>query len=795
MSTPAKYSPAQVHPACCNGGAHAPQAVPALQAKDPVCGMSVDPAKAISFEHGGNTWYFCCGGCRDRFAADPGKYLAPPAAPAAARSKGDADTRVYTCPMHPEVKHIGPGDCPKCGMALEPEAPLLDEGPDPEFLAMRRRLYLSAALTLPVFLAAMSGMLPGGGLAAWLGMSAVAWGEALLATPVVWWLGGFVFVRAWQSLRQRSPNMWTLIALGSGAAWGYSALALLFPAALPAAFAGAHGMPPLYFEAAAVITTLVILGQVLEAAARSRTSAAIQALLRLAPKIAHRLRDGVESDVPLEQVAVGDVLRVRPGEHVPVDGVVTDGDSHVDESMLSGEPAPQHKTRDARVSAGTVNGHGLLSLRAERIGDATVLAQIVQLVVQAGRSRAPAQRLADRVAAWFVPAVVSAAILAAVLWWIYGPAPAGAHALLAAVSVLIIACPCALGLATPISVMVGVGRGAQAGVLVRDAAALERLAQVDTLVIDKTGTLTLGRPALQTVNAAEGFTEDEVLRLAAAVESASEHPLARAIVEAARARGLEAAGVTRFGSDPGLGAWALAGQRKVVVGNAALLRREKVEFGSLEARIEALQAAAQTVVLVAVDGHAAGVLGLADAAKPGAGAALDTLRALGLRLVMASGDGSGAAQALARTLGITEVHAGQLPQDKAALVRQLQAQGRVVAMAGDGINDAPALASADVGIAMGGGTDVAMQAAAVTLLQGELAGIARAIRLSRASVRNIRQNLFFAFAYNAVGVPVAAGLLYPWWGITLSPMLASLAMSLSSVSVIGNALRLRRVQL
>ena len=795
MSTPAKHHLAPAQASCCSGAsrhAHgAPMSAPAVQ--DPVCGMSVDPAKAPVFEHAGKSWYFCGNSCRDRFAADPAKYLVPPSAPVAAQ--GVADTRIYTCPMHPEVRQNGPGTCPKCGMTLEPEAPSVEEGPDPELAVMRRKLILSLLLSVPVFLAAMSEMLPGGGLAALLGMGTVAWGEAMLATPVVWWLGGFIFVRGVDSLRHRSPNMWTLIALGTGAAWFYSALALLFPAALPAAFAGAHGMPPLYFEAAAVITTLVILGQVLEVAARSRTSAAIRALLRLTPKIAHRLRDGIESDVPLEHVSAGDVLRIRPGESVPVDGVVLEGDSHVDEAMLTGEPAPQRKIRDAKLTAGTVNGQGPLILRAERVGDETLLAHIVQLVAQAGRSRAPAQRLADQVAAWFVPAVVACAVLAAAAWWFYGPAPAGAHALLAAVSVLIIACPCALGLATPISVMVGVGRGAHAGVLIRDAAALERLQQVDTLVIDKTGTLTLGKPALQVVTASEGFGEDEVLQLAAAVEAASEHPLARAIVDAAKARGLEPLATTDFGADPGLGAWAQVGQRKVCVGNTALMQKEGVDLGVLSARVDSLQAEAQTVVLVAVAGRAAGLLGLADGIKPGAAAALAELHTLGLRVVMASGDSSGAAQAVARTLGLDEFHAGLLPQDKAALVRKLQAQGRVVAMAGDGINDAPALASADVGIAMGGGTDVAMQSAAVTLVKGELAGIARGIRLSRASVRNIRQNLFFAFAYNVLGVPIAAGALYPWLGLLLSPMLASLAMSLSSVCVIGNALRLRSAQL
>jgi len=794
MSSPVVYRPAPGKPVggqssagpdrAQAGGAAAPQAL------DPVCGMRVKPAQALAFQHGGVDYYFCCSGCRDRFAADPQKYLQP--APAAPVNMADKST--YTCPMHPEVRQAGAGNCPKCGMALEPEAPTLQQGPDPELIGLRRRLYAAAALSAPVLVLSMGGMLPAG-VSAGLGAPALAWAQALLASPVVWWCGDFIFARAWQSLLLRSPNMWTLIALGTAAAWIYSMLALLFPAALPAAFGNVQGMPPLYFEAAAVVTTLVILGQVLETAARSRTSAAIRALLQLAPKIAHRLRHGVESDVALEQVVPGDVLRVRPGESVPVDGVVLDGDSYVDEAMLTGEPAPQRKLAQSRLSAGTVNGQGVLSLRAERVGDATVLAHIVQLVVQAGRSRAPAQRLADRVAAWFVPAVLAVAVIAAAAWWLLGPPPAGAHALLAAVSVLIIACPCALGLATPISVMVGVGRGAQAGVLIRDAAALERLQKVDTLVIDKTGTLTLGKPALQSIVTVPPYGEDEVLRLAAAVESASEHPLAQAIAAAAKARALESDAAQGFASAPGLGAWAMLGGRRIHVGNAALMRREKIDFGALAAQIDGLQAAAQTVVLVAADGMAIGALGFADGLKPGAAQALADLHGLGLHVVIASGDNVHAVQALAQTLGLDDFRAGLQPQDKAALVKELQGQGRVVAMAGDGINDAPALAGADVGIAMGNGTDIAMQTAAVTLVKGELSGIARGIRLSRASVRNIRQNLCFAFAYNALGIPIAAGLLYPWLGWQLSPMLASLAMSLSSVSVIGNALRLRRIKL
>ncbi|MDR3417396.1 MAG: heavy metal translocating P-type ATPase [Nevskia sp.] len=777
---------------CCHG-AHGAAQGGGAPARDPVCGMSVDPAQARSQVHAGVVYYFCSERCRERFSADPQRYLA--SAPQQVPQAEPADARIYTCPMHPEVRQHGPGSCPKCGMALEPEAPALHDGPDPELRLLRRRLWLAASLSLPVLAAAMGGMLPGGGPAAWLGHRVVDWGEAVLTSIVVLWAGGFVFVRGWNSLVARSFNMWTLIALGTGAAWAYSVLALAVPRILPPAFAGTHGMPPLYFEAAAAITTLVILGQVLETSARSRTSAAIRALLQLAPSVAHRVREGVEQDVAVQEVLPGDALRVRPGEKVPVDGIVLEGDSHVDESMLSGESAPRHKRKGDALSAGTLNGNGSVLMCAERVGADTLLSRIVRMVAEAGRSRAPVQRLADRVAAWFVPAVMAVAVAAAATWWLLGPAPAGAHALLAAVSVLIIACPCALGLATPISVVVAAGRGAHAGVLVRDAASLERLQAVDTLVIDKTGTLTMGRPAVHGVLAADGFGQDQVLRLAAAVESPSEHPLARAIVDAAAARSLATEPVQGFGGDPGLGVWGEVAGARICAGNAALLRREGIDSAALAVQVEALQAEGQTVVLVAAGGRLAGALGLADTVKPAAAAALAGLRDLGVRVIMATGDNARAAQAVARALGLEQVRAGLLPQDKAALVRELQGQGCRVAMAGDGINDAPALAAADVGIAMGNGTDVAMESAGVTLVQGELGGIVRAIRLSRATLRNIRQNLFFAFVYNAVGVPVAAGVLYPWLGVLLSPALASLAMSLSSVSVIGNALRLRKLEL
>ncbi len=702
----------------------------------------------------------------------------------------------WTCPMHPEVLRDGPGSCPECGMALEPVEPAAREGESAELVDMTRRFRVSLLLTLPVFALAMGEMIPGDPIGARVPAHLQVWIQALLATPVVLWGGAPFFVRGWASLVSRRLNMFTLIAIGTGAAWAYSVVALLVPQVFPAAFRGAHGGVAVYFEAAAVIVTLVLLGQVLELRARSRTGAAIRALLGLAPRTARVLEeDGGERDVPLDEVAVGDRLRVRPGEKVPVDGVVLEGQSSVDESMISGEPLPVAKAEGDAVTGATVNGSGALVIRAERVGEQTLLAQIVQMVSEAQRSRAPIQSLADSVAAWFVPAVVVAAVVTFGVWAVAGPEPRLAHALLAAVAVLIIACPCALGLATPMSIMVATGRGASAGVLFRNAEAIELLREVDTLVIDKTGTLTEGRPTLVEVVAADGADEADVLRLAASLERASEHPLADAIVRGARERGLSLAEPDAFEADTGRGIAGRVEGREVVLGNAALLRARGVETSALDARLEAMRAGGRTAVLLAVDGKLAGALAVADRIKDSTREAVRQLRAEGLRLVMLTGDSRTTAEAVARELGIDEVVADVLPERKAEVVGELQDQGRVVAMAGDGINDAPALARAHVGIAMGTGTDVAMESAGVTLVRGDLRGIARARALSRATLRNIRQNLFFAFFYNAVGVPVAAGVLYPLLGLLLSPMLAAAAMSLSSVSVIGNALRLRRVEL
>jgi P-type Cu+ transporter len=699
---------------------------------------------------------------------------------------------LYTCPMHPEIRRNGPGSCPICGMALEPLAPALEQDENAELTDMNRRFWISALLTLPLLVLEMGHVVGLQLHGRWL-----PWVQLLVATPVVLWGGWPFFVRGWQSLVQRSLNMFTLIALGTGAAWLFSLVAVLFPAALPASFRLASGAVPLYFEAAAVIVTLVLLGQVLELRARSRTSGAIRALLGLAPKIAHRVdAQGVEADVPLEQVQVGDRLRVRPGEKIPVDAVVLEGGSHVDESMLTGEPDPVRKQPGDSVTGGTLNGSGSLLIRAEKVGADTLLAQIVHMVAEAQRSRAPVQRLVDVVSAWFVPAVVVVAVVAATVWALWGPPPALAHALVVAVSVLIIACPCALGLATPMSIMVGVGRGAREGVLIKDAAALETFEKIDTLVVDKTGTLTEGRPSLQAVVPVGGFAEAELLRLAAALESASEHPLARSIVEGAQARGIgPLPAVSGFESDPGLGVWGRVESRRVSVGNAQLLAREHIAADELLRRADEYRAQGQTTVFVAVDGAPAGFLGVADAIKATTPEAVAALHAAGIRLIMLTGDNARTAQVVGAALGIDEVVADVLPADKAAVVKRLQAQGRVVAMAGDGVNDAPALAQAEIGIAMGTGTDVAMQSAGVTLLKGDLRGIAKALHLSRRTMRNIRQNLFFAFVYNALGVPVAAGLLYPVFGILLSPIIASAAMSASSVSVIANALRLQRARL
>jgi P-type Cu+ transporter len=765
---------------------------------DPVCGMDVTPGAAAggSAEHGGTTYWFCNPSCRERFIADPARFLGPPA-PAGAHTAGK-DTRVYTCPMHPEVRQVGPGSCPKCGMALEPLEVTADEGPNHELVDMTRRFWVSLVLTLPVLALAMGEMLAprlvsGLGPAAWL------WSQLVLSTPVVLWGGGPFFARGWQSLITRNLNMFTLIALGTGAAFAYSVFAVLLPDALPHAMRHG-GVPPVYFEAAAVITTLVLLGQVLELRARGATSGAIRALLGLQPKTARRLRaDGREEDVPLEHVGVGDRLRVRPGERVPVDGAVLEGRSAVDEALVTGEPIPVEKEPGSRVTGGTVNGTGGFVMRADRVGADTLLAQIVRMVGEAQRSRAPIQRLADQVSAWFVPAVVVIAALTALAWGLVGPEPRLAYALVNAVAVLIIACPCALGLATPMSIMVATGRGALAGVLIKNAEALETLEKVDTLLVDKTGTLTEGRPRLVSVLVADegpaAMTEAEALALAAGLERGSEHPLAAAILAGAGARGVAPGPVTAFRSLTGRGVIGEAAGRRVALGNARLLEEWGIDAGALGKRAEALREEGQTVVFLIAGDAVVGTLGVADPIKASAPQAVRDLQGEGLRVVMVTGDSAATARAVARTLGLDDVIAEVLPERKAEIARRLQAEERVVAMAGDGVNDAPALAAADVGIAMGTGTDVAMESAGITLVQGDLGGIVRARRLSRATMRNIRQNLAWAFVYNLLGVPVAAGVLYPFAGPLLSPMLASAAMSLSSVSVIANALRLRRLPL
>ncbi len=698
--------------------------------------------------------------------------------------------------MHPEIVRPGPGSCPICGMALEPREVTADEGPNPELADMTRRFRVATALSLPLVAVMIADLLPGAPLHRVVSGPVLNWLELAVATPVVLWAGWPFFVRMWESFVRRSLNMFTLIGIGTGAAWGYSVVATAAPDLFPASFRGMGGALPVYFEAAAVIIALVLLGQVLELQARGRTSAAIRALLGLAPKTARRLRqDGGEEDVPLEHVAVGDRLRVRPGEKVPVDGVVLEGASAVDESMMTGEPIPVTKNPGERVTGATVNGTGALVIRAERVGRDTFLAQIVRTVSEAQRSRAPIQRLADTVSAWFVPAVVVIAVVTFAVWGTAGPTPRMAHALVNAVAVLIIACPCALGLATPMSIMVGVGRGATAGVLVKNAEALERFEKVDTLVVDKTGTLTEGRPKVASVTVAAGASEDEVLRLAAAVEQGSEHPLAAAIVAEARARGLVFPAAVGFASHTGRGVSAKADGRAIALGNRRMMDEQGIALGALADVAERRAAEGESLVFLAADGAALGVIGVADPVKASTPEAVRLLREAGLRIVMLTGDNRVTAAAVAGRLGLDDIEAEVLPEQKAEVVRRLQAEGRVVAMAGDGVNDAPALAVADVGIAMGTGTDVAIETAALTLVKGDLRAIARARRLSRATMGNIRQNLFWAFVYNAVGVPVAAGLLYPWFGILLSPVIAAAAMSFSSVSVIVNALRLRRVAL
>ena len=759
---------------------------------DPVCGMTVTPpTKAGSAGFEGRTYWFCGTGCREKFVADPARYVSP--SPPAGAAPGDADA-LYTCPMHPEVVQRGPGACPKCGMALEPQMVEAEERPNPELLDMLRRFKVGVLFALPVVLLEMGSMLTGGRVHELVGPSAANWIGLVFATPVVLWAGWPFFERAWSSIRHVSPNMFTLIGLGVGASYVYSGAATIAPGIFPAGFRR-DGAVPTYFDSAVVITVLVLLGQVLELRARARTTAAIRQLLGLAPKTARLIRDGREEDIPLQAVQVGDTLRVRPGEKVPVDGTVIDGGSAVDESMVTGEPMPVEKGPGARVIGATINGTGSLTMRAEHVGRETLLAQIVQMVSEAQRTRAPIQRLADRLAGYFVPAVVTVAVLTFVAWGLWGPPPRLAAALVNAVAVLIIACPCALGLATPMAIMVGTGQGARAGVLIRNAEALERLASVDTLIVDKTGTLTEGKPQLAQVETVDGFQEDEVLRLAAALERASEHPLAAAIVGGAEARRLRLPAVSAFESLTGQGVRGLVDRHPVVLGTADLLREAGLDAGPLAARAEEWRRDARTVMFVAVDGRLAGLLSVVDPIKASAADAIARLHQEGLRIVMVTGDSQATADAVARQLGLDEVRAGVLPGGKRDVVLELQRQGRIVAMAGDGINDAPALAAASVGIAMGTGTDIAMESAGITLVKGDLRGIVRARRLSRGTLRNIRQNLFLAFAYNMVGVPVAAGILYPFVGLLISPVWASVAMTASSLSVISNALRLRRLRL
>ncbi|MBI4465609.1 MAG: heavy metal translocating P-type ATPase [Acidobacteria bacterium] len=807
--------------------------------RDPVCGMEIEPETAVGqHEHAGQTYYFCNPSCLERFRAHPEEFLGggPPAAtaPGAGAPSGGA---AYTCPMHPEVRQAGFGSCPKCGMALEPldvTAPAVrteytcpmhpevvrseagscpicgmaleprtvtaEEEVNPELVDMTRRFWVSVVLAVPVFFLAMSDHIPGQPVERLLSQGLVNWIQLVLATPVVLWAGWPFFQRCWASFVHRSPNMFTLIAIGTGTAYAYSVLGTVAPGIFPESFrhAGRHagGHVAVYFEAAAVITALVLLGQVLELKARSRTSSAIRALLGLSPKTARRLSDdGSEEDIPLDRVLMGDRLRVRPGEKVPVDGVVLDGNSSVDESMVTGEPIPVEKTAESKVIGGTVNGTGSFVMRAERVGSDTLLAQIVRMVSEAQRSRAPIQRLADVVASYFVPAVIAAAVLTFMVWSLVGPEPRMAYALVNAVAVLIIACPCALGLATPMSIMVGTGRGASAGVLIKNAEALEILEKVDTLVVDKTGTLTEGKPRLTALRVLAGWDESEVLRLAASLERASEHPLAESIVKGALEKELKLEEAGNFQSITGKGVIGQVNGQTVILGNQKLLEESGVEANPLLSEAEDLRREGQTVMLVAIGGKPAGVLGVSDPIKKDTPEAIRLLHEEGVRIVMLSGDSRTTAEAVARKLGIDEVHAEVLPEQKAREVKRLQEEGRRAAMAGDGINDAPALAQADVGIAMGTGTEVAMESAGITLIKGDLRGIARARRLSRATMRNIRQNLFFAFVYNSLGVPIAAGVLYPFFGLLLSPIIASAAMTFSSVSVISNALRLRKAAL
>ncbi len=804
----------------------------APSALDPVCGMTVDPARAAgSTIHEGHTYFFCSTGCLQKFRADPGKFTrnGPAEPPPTPKSGGPvytcpmhpevrqdhpgtcpkcgmalepaggvsaAATVEYTCPMHPQIVRDAPGSCPLCGMALEPRTVTASEGPTPELADMGRRFWIGLALSLPVFLLAMSEMLPGKPLHHLLGMGAMNWVQLALATPVVFWCGWPFFERAWLSVRNRSPNMFTLIALGVGAAYFYSLAATVAPNLFPDGFRATGGAVMTYFDTAVVVVVLILLGQVLELKARGQTSGAIKRLLGLAPKTARRVKaDGTEEDAPLGEVQVGDLLRVRPGEKVPADGVVVEGRSTADESMISGEPIPTEKEPGSKVVAATVNGTGGLLIRAEKVGSDTLLAQIVRMVGEAQRSRAPIERVVDRVSGYFVPAVVMISLLTFAVWSIWGAEPRLAHALVNAVAVLIIACPCALGLATPMAIMVGVGRGAENGILIRNAEALEVLQRADTLVVDKTGTLTEGKPRLAAVEPAAGFTTDDVLRLAAGLERGSEHPLAAAIIKGAEEKKLAIPAAQDFQSVTGKGVTGMVDGRQAAFGNAALMADRGADVAAMQARIEEWRGEGQTVMLLAIDGRFAGLIGVADRIKDTTPEAIRLLHEDGLRIIMLTGDSRRTAEAVARTLGIDEVLAEVLPGQKSEAIKKFQAEGRVVAMAGDGINDAPALAQAQVGIAMGSGTDVAMESAGVTLVKGDLRAIARARRLSRATMSGIRQNLVLAFVYNLASVPVAAGVLYPFTGILINPIWASAAMTLSSLSVVGNALRLRQTKL
>ena len=791
-----------VKSSCCGGHDHtghghhhhtgnSPPADDTVRVLDPVCGMKVNPETSKHrFEYRGESYHFCSNGCRTKFEADPKKYLEKDKTPRAAAPEG----AIYTCPMHPQVRQVGPGSCPICGMALEPEVASLDDGPNPEVADMTRRFWIGLVLALPPLVLEMGGHFTGGhGL---IDPTLSNWIQFAFATPVVLWAGWPFFVRGWQSLVTRNLNMFTLIAVGTGVAYLYSVVATVAPGVFPATFRAHGGAVAAYFESAAVITVLVLLGQVLELRAREATSGAIKALLQLAPKTARRIdADGNDREVEIESLAVGDTLRVRPGEKVPVDGVILEGRSSLDEALVTGESMPVSKQSGDKVIAGTLNQSGGFVMRADKVGRDTLLSQIVQMVAEAQRSRAPIQRLADQVAGWFVPAVIAAAVLAFAVWSIFGPEPRMAYGLVAAVSVLIIACPCALGLATPMSIMVGVGRGAQAGVLIKNAEALERMEKIDTLVVDKTGTLTEGKPKVVSVVTTDDFDISDVVRLAASVERGSEHPLADAIVRAAKERNLELGKVEEFSSPSGKGATGRVDGNTIVLGNANYLASLGIDTSVLQAQSELMRRDGATVINVAVNGELAALFAIADPIKASTGDALKALAAEGIKVIMLTGDNKTTAEAVARTLGITAVEAEVLPDQKSAVVTKLQNSGKIVAMAGDGVNDAPALAAAEVGIAMGTGTDVAMQSAGITLLGGDLGGIVRARKLSQATMRNIRQNLFFAFVYNAAGIPIAAGILYPSFGLLLSPIIAAAAMALSSVSVVGNALRLRVTQL